>query len=458
MFDLFSAKCPVETYEKAWTESRMRWLADQFGIDRMLRAQVVVPTGEFFPEPFEHSFESVRRLMDRLCGYMAIDSATLGLEICDDDQLPGAAGHYDPNGQTTIRIAESQLHDPERLVATLVHELSHEILLGGGLLKRTIADHEWITDLLPVFLGIGIFGANATVRHEVKQVGGGYRWKIGKQGYLTSRVFGYAFALFAFMREEDEPDWASHLRPDARTPFREGMRFLRKSEDCFFHPNTIRLNRERLSTDQLAFRLKSVSPTVRLSSLWEFKERSECGPSIVTAVATCLDDRDPAISSAAAETLATFGSAASSAGPRLIGALSDHRDQMRISAVRALGALRCDPNNVVPELVALLDDPNSKVAVEAALALGQFGESASPSIRRILTVMQIALNRCNHALVDALAHAMVSIAADPTREIRDFLESDPVLFQLALSALEAPTRSRGKGTPRKETTGGESIA
>jgi len=437
----------------------MRWLSERFGIERMRRARIILPTAEFFPDPFEQTFECVRRLMDRLCDYMAVDPGKLGLEICDNDQLPGAAGHYDASGQPVIRIAASQLLDPERLVATLVHELSHEILLGGNVLKRTVSDHEWVTDLLPVYLGIGIFGANATVRHETKQVSGGWQWKIGKQGYLTSRVFGYAFALFAFMRGENDPEWAPYLRPDALVPLRQGLRFLRKSDDCLFHPDTIRSERTRISAYSLATRLQSASPTVRLSSLWEIKERKENEAIVVAAVSACLKDRDTAISAAAAETLATLGAAASSALPQLIFALADHREQMRVSAARALGELRADPNTVIPQLEPLLQDGNTKVAVEAALALRRFGGLAASSVPRVLAALRGALTRCNHALIEALAKTVAAIAADPMLEVRDyFSEADPEMCRLALSAVEGPAQPAHKGTPAEESTGGGPVA
>jgi hypothetical protein len=459
MFGLFSAKCPLDTYEKTWSELRMRWLADRFGIERMLRARLILPTEEFFPDPFEKTYESVRRLMDRLCGYMAIDSTTLGLEICEKDQLPGAAGHYDASGQPMIRIADSQLDDPERLVATLVHELSHEILLGGRLLKRTVADHEWVTDLLPVFLGIGIFGANATVRHEMKQISGGSIWKIGKQGYLTSRVFGYAFALFSLMRGECDPAWAVHLRPDALIPLRQGLRFLKKSDDCLFHPNTIRPSAEAASGVTLAGRLQNNSPTVRLSTLWEIKQRAIKEAQVVSAVAACLKDRDTAVSAAAAEALAGFGPAAYPAVPQLIFALGDHRDRMRLSAVRALGELRNEPQYVVPHIETMLEDSNVDVAIEASRALRNFGASAASSLPKVLAALRNAVVRCKHPLVEALAETVNSVALDPLGAVRDHLsEVDPEVCRLAVITVERPVPAVSRGLPTKEASGGESVA
>jgi len=52
MFGWFAPKCPLRTGEKTWTETRMRWLADTFGVDRLLKAHVLVPTPTSFPTPY----------------------------------------------------------------------------------------------------------------------------------------------------------------------------------------------------------------------------------------------------------------------------------------------------------------------------------------------------------------------------------------------------------------------
>ena len=192
MFGWRSAKCPLDTYEKTWAEWRMRWLAEQFGIERLLEAHVVLPTEEFFPDEFEGELEIARRLMEVLCRYLSIDAEKIQLELCDDDQMPGAAGHYVYGEPSVIRIAKSQLADPARLIATLAHELAHELLLGGGLLSASATDHEWVTDLLPVYFGLGIFAANSTLREAYQDTGTWSSWKIGRQGYLPARMFGYA--------------------------------------------------------------------------------------------------------------------------------------------------------------------------------------------------------------------------------------------------------------------------
>jgi hypothetical protein len=203
MWGWFAPSCPLDLAEKTWTEKRMRWLADQFGIDRMLEADVILPTEQYFPDLYNATAADARRMMDRVCGYMRIEPSTLKFEV---GHLEGAAGLYQATEQgTTIWVDESQLGHPEKLVATLAHELSHELLLGGKRLSRDWSDSEWITDLLPAFLGLGVFAANATVQESHSRKGNISWWQIGRQGYLPSRVFGYAFALFAFFRGEAKP-------------------------------------------------------------------------------------------------------------------------------------------------------------------------------------------------------------------------------------------------------------
>jgi hypothetical protein len=441
MFGWFSAKCPVDTYEKTWTEWRMRWLADQFGIDRLLQAEVILPTDQFFPDPYRGAVEDVQRLLDRLCGYLTIDPQKIQLEVCADVQLAGAAGHYGRGEQTVIRIAESQLTDPMQLVATLAHELAHEMLLGGGLLTASVTDHEWVTDLLPVFLGVGVFAANATISENCGQAGLWSWWTMGRHGYLPARVFGYAFALFALMRGEQDVAWAQHLRLDAFAALREGLAYLRKTNDSLFHPDTIHAKRLPLPAGEMATRLRTGSPSCRLAALWEIGEEAVTDLGVVTAVSECLADRDPAISGEAGRTLAALGPAATVAVPNLLKALSAACNETRAGAACALGALRQQPDLVIPELCALLREKNRSVVAEAARALGQFGAQAEPSAPRLLAALTTALIDCDHSLVDLLARTLLAITSDPKRYVREhFPERDSELRQLALAALKEQRR------------------
>ena len=54
---------------------------------------------------------------------------------------------------------------PRSLIAAIAHELGHVLLLGGGLISATRRDGEPLTGLVTVYLGMGIFTANAVHEH-----------------------------------------------------------------------------------------------------------------------------------------------------------------------------------------------------------------------------------------------------------------------------------------------------
>jgi hypothetical protein len=76
---------------------------------------------------------------------------------------------------------------------------------GCSLSSRTSdrKDGEPLTDLLTVYLGMGILTANAcfdfanTAGYQFRRIGG---WSTSRLGYLTEQMFGYGLARHAWLR------------------------------------------------------------------------------------------------------------------------------------------------------------------------------------------------------------------------------------------------------------------
>jgi hypothetical protein len=242
MFGLFRPTCPVEAPVKAWLETRAAWLLQEFGPERLLRRPVILPTPEFFPDEYDGSDEAVRRMFERVCGYMGVDPDPIELEFYSDEGGPpledhrghrtGAAGLYERGEGVTIWIELSRRDDPLALVGTMAHELGHELLLGEGRVTSDTEDHEPLTDLLTVFSGLGVFTANSSLHESYWQTGQWAGWSIGRRGYLDQRSYGYALALFALARREPKPSWTKGLRLDVRSAFQQGVRYITKTGDC----------------------------------------------------------------------------------------------------------------------------------------------------------------------------------------------------------------------------------
>ncbi len=436
MIGWLTARCPLDLVDKVWVERRMVWMAQRIGIDRMRNAIVVLPTREFFPDPYTADEGAVRKCMDRICGYMAIDPASVTLEIVADESMPGAVGLYEMGERSHIRIARSQLDYPPGLLATLAHELAHEILLKGGHLKPEDRDHERVTDLLPAFLGLGILIANPTIHTSTVSDGNMSYFAISKQGYLSSVMFGYALALFAFVRGERRTPWDWHLRRDARLTLRAGLRFLHRHGDSLFHPDTVDLRVEAPTVSSVSDRLSSPSPTVRLAALWDVSESGLTTPEMLPVVESRLEDRDPMVQCTAIRTLGSFGATAAGVIPRLIAAIWQGPTECRVAALQTLGEIGAAPAEVVPELGATLRGQHVDLIRAAAGALSSYGPVAASAEPDLLDALERAALVDDHERMSALLAALTAVGPAVSTRVRAHLANrDPEALRNAMRAL-----------------------
>ncbi len=272
---LFPSSCPCDPTAKAWVEKRLQWLRDEFDDHAFNGRRVVLPTSEFFPDPYDKSKDSVRKLLDRVCGYMDVDPDLIALKfqsvagkvwlVNDAGQgIPDAAGTYqDSNSQfdedgefipirprrygapdpKLITLDTSGLDNQMGLVGTMAHELAHVRLMGEGRLTGDEYDNELLTDLTVVFFGMGIFLANLPRNWDSQYT----KWpgtSLNKPEYMTPPMFGYALAHLAWFQGQESPPWAKHLHVNARAEFKQAVRFLFKTEQSRFKPTKLRLHLE----------------------------------------------------------------------------------------------------------------------------------------------------------------------------------------------------------------------
>lgn len=235
--------CPVAADEKEWIENRMAWLVRELGSERLLKHKTILPTTEFFPASYQRTEDDLRDILARVSRFMDLDAEKIQLNLYQDDHPKfqgewnkGTAGlYFEADGKFNVWLEVSILDDPNAVVATLAHELGHVILLGQKRLLPEEPDHEPLTDLLTVYLGLGILTANAVIHESYWHSGYMSGWKMGRSGYLSMDMFGYALALYARARAENPPTWLNHLRPDVRSACRQGLRYLERGGECGFH-------------------------------------------------------------------------------------------------------------------------------------------------------------------------------------------------------------------------------
>jgi hypothetical protein len=249
----FQSKLPVTDAEREWVDRGFERLERLLGRRRMLDAPVVLPDEEHFPDYYDESPAAAEKLFQRVCRFMHVNHRTVMLEVFPDETdelqklLPYWQGHTDrcaglfvhkpetaesgdsSHERMVVAIRSTQLKDPLALVGTIAHELGHVILLGGGLLAPDTPDHEPLTDLLTVFLGVGIFSANSAGRFRQYQDEMRYGWSMERLGYLSQEVYGYALAKFAMLRGEENPAWIKHLSLNVRAYCKRSLSWLARN-------------------------------------------------------------------------------------------------------------------------------------------------------------------------------------------------------------------------------------
>jgi hypothetical protein len=220
-------------------------LGKLLGTRRLLDATVILPTPKHFPDPYDGSAEALRLMVDRIATTMQVDPAKIDIDLFSSDhdlsetlvpffsgKSSGAAGLYfhEPEDRQIIAINEAELKHPVPLVAVIAHEIGHILLLRPGLVKRDEPDMEHLNDLLTIFLGFGIFTANAAFQFSQFTSNDSQGWSTKRLGYLSEPMLGYALARFAHERHERRPDWASFVAGNISPYMKRSLAWLSDTE------------------------------------------------------------------------------------------------------------------------------------------------------------------------------------------------------------------------------------
>lgn len=219
--------CPVNDEQREWIDDRFAWLIEEFGMARLRSAVTVLPTTEFFPGHYHATEDEIHHLLVTVAKYMEVDPDCLWLSFYQDgargsqpvfswESTNGLYSEVEDGAYYRIQLNVEGLNDPMSVVGTLAHEIGHVRLLGEDRVSREEHDHEPLTDLLTVFMGLGICTSNSVIQEGSWSNGAYGGWNMSRNGYLSMNMYGYALGLYALARQEHKPTWLKYLRPDVR--------------------------------------------------------------------------------------------------------------------------------------------------------------------------------------------------------------------------------------------------
>jgi hypothetical protein len=226
--------CPVHQQTRIWLENSFLTLLSIFGEQQTQYRKVLTAERSDFPIRFDGSERAAFETLKIVATQMEIPADKITLDFYDENLrriTEGTpSGLYWGKGETDkfeISVARTVLDDPEAMIAVLAHELAHVKLLGE---QNVTENDELLTDLTTILFGLGVFNANAAFRtfNDAKH----YGWS--QMGYLSQMEWGYGLALFAYIRQELEPEWADYLCTNVKGDFFKGLQFIADHEDIIF--------------------------------------------------------------------------------------------------------------------------------------------------------------------------------------------------------------------------------
>ncbi len=232
----------VTEAQREWIENAIGWMRSTFGDEVLLNKPVLTPGCWELNIPFTQTAEDADHLLEVLVKVMDIKEPVKLDWYSPAEREVGASGEYFETGiflqgeaslenagglylgkrgddAFHIELSTRNENDPNAILATLAHELSHIKLLGEG---RIIRNNEHLTDLLIIIFGLGIFNSVEAFTYERTA----RSWTVGYSGYLSQMEWGYALALHSWLRGEAAPAWLKFVPADVEADFRRSMAFM----------------------------------------------------------------------------------------------------------------------------------------------------------------------------------------------------------------------------------------
>ena len=438
---------PVETGEKVWVERGLDDLARVLGADRLRSAEHLSPAAVL--AGYEPTEGHARGLFERFARHAGLDPAAVELRLPWESERgetgdgPGD-GPGDERGKTpdppadgaAITVPRRLLADGPVAAAVLVHQLCRRVPADRTGPPASAADAGPRADLCAAALGLGLFGANAALAESSAAppgAGDGW-WAVGKGGFLTAREFGYALGLLAWVRDGPVPH-RGELRPDAGQAADAGLRYVRKTGDCLFTPESFGTPVASRTGADVRADLRSRRPGVRLAALADLADRAELTPESHAAAWECLRDADRDVRVFAARTLvahppAAGGDAGADTLLELARAADDDAKRVRVAVLRVLAAVPGLPNGgaAFEELRDVMNrrlvDRDEAVRSAAFAALPAFGPAASQFAPAVLKAVTKALVDCRDRPASEAAAVLTTLVPDAAAFVRERLGDD----------------------------------
>jgi len=243
---LFKTKPLLETEASQWLYDAFAWALNNF--DRELfynETKLILPTNAFFPGRADSELAMATLMFDQVKGYAAVSHWPTRLadqRVCDiPEDLPqievkgalrGVDGIVDSNvsddEKLLIRFNPDQINNPEGMIATFAHVISHH--LGQMTEEYPPGGAEYwphITEVLAIYLGFGVMFTNSafTFRGGCGSCGNS---NASRDASLSEQETIYTLAIFSVLKKIPNTDVTTHLKKHLRSAYKKAVKEVKQ--------------------------------------------------------------------------------------------------------------------------------------------------------------------------------------------------------------------------------------
>ncbi|MGI9515973.1 MAG: hypothetical protein ACR2NP_02910, partial [Pirellulaceae bacterium] len=92
---------------------------------------------------------------------------------------------------------------------------------------------------MAVFMtGLGLLQSNLGFVNQGGNFWDSTQWETIPRPFLDNHGLAYVSAVAAWIRGDKDPEWTNDLPGDVRKPMRKTLKYLFRTNDCFFQPST----------------------------------------------------------------------------------------------------------------------------------------------------------------------------------------------------------------------------
>ncbi len=241
VFGLLDKQPVIDDSSSEWIFNAYAWALQNFDADLFYSNTVLVrPTNEYFPGRVDSVHRMAEVIFDRVKIYAGIshwptlvqDQSKCQLIESQQVQIQGAIrgskgivdNNIADNQRLVIPYNPQQINNPEGMIATYAHILSHHM---GQMAKAPppggIDYWPQATELLAIFLGFGLMFANSAYNFR-GGCGSCYNPYAQRDAYLSEEEATYALALFCVLKGTANSEVTPHLKRHLRGIFRKSVK------------------------------------------------------------------------------------------------------------------------------------------------------------------------------------------------------------------------------------------